>query len=273
MTFFNSEEFFQGRVVIIAPHMDDEILACGGTIAQLPDKNFVYCIYATDGSQSPVPVYSWQGKVTVDLPSIRKQEAQNAMGVLGVPEDNLFFLDFPDRKLKHYRSELSQKLKECIEEINPSLVLIPFCYDRHPDHLVVNNVMGDLRHSGDYHFILLEYFVYYQWRLLPKKDVRKYVHPDQLIQIDISPESLLKQKALESYVSQTTLFFSWQHRPILPKERVEGVSRSAELFLRRDPNLPPSSVFKSLGTWIRIVHSVEPLLKNWKEQVVGIFRV
>jgi hypothetical protein len=31
-------ELFQGTVAIIAPHMNDEILACGGTIARLPHK-------------------------------------------------------------------------------------------------------------------------------------------------------------------------------------------------------------------------------------------
>jgi len=81
MTQFKSSQAFRGGLVIIAPHMDDEILACGGTIAQLPDKHFIHCIYATDGSQSPMPVYPWQGKVTVHLPSIRKQEAQNAMRI------------------------------------------------------------------------------------------------------------------------------------------------------------------------------------------------
>jgi LmbE family N-acetylglucosaminyl deacetylase len=273
MTLFKSSQAFHGDIIIIAPHMDDEILACGGTIAQLPDKHIIYCIYATDGSQSPVPIYAWQGKVTADLPSIRKREAQSAMRVLGIPEENLFFLGLPDRKLRYYQSELSQKLKECLEQINPSLVFIPFRYDRHPDHIAINHVMRDLEHSADYHFDLVEYFVYYQWRLLPGGDVRKYVHRDQLIEIDISAESLLKKKALESYVSQTTVFFPWQHRPILTKKRVEEVSQSAELFLRRDPNLPSSSVFESLGTWIRIVHLVEPLLKNWKEQIVGIFRI
>ena len=30
---------FKGTVLIAAPHMDDEILACGGTIALLPQKH------------------------------------------------------------------------------------------------------------------------------------------------------------------------------------------------------------------------------------------
>src|SRR5687768_9997585 len=112
MTLLKSSQVFLGDIVIIAPHMDDEILACGGTIAQLPDKRRIYCIYATDGSQSPVPVYSWQGKVTVDLPAVRKQEAQNAMRVLGIPAENLLFLGLPDRKLRSHKRELSQRLKK-----------------------------------------------------------------------------------------------------------------------------------------------------------------
>lgn len=264
---------FQGNTIIIAPHMDDEVLACGGMIAQFPDKHCLYCIYVTDGSRSPVPTYPWQGKVSLDLSSVRKEEAQKAMSVLGIPEENLFFLDLPDTQLRHHKQELSERLKECLEQMNPSLVLIPFRYDRHPDHIAVNHVISNLKDSGNYPFDLIEYFVYYRWRLLPGKDIRKFVHSEHLIEIDILPQAYQKKKALQTYLSQTKRFFPWQDRPILQEERVEEVSRSAEIFLRYDPNLPAVSIFRSLRMWIRIGHWLEPMLKSWKEHLVGFFRL
>jgi hypothetical protein len=37
-----------GKIAIVAPHMDDEALACGGLIAKLPHKDYVHIIYATE---------------------------------------------------------------------------------------------------------------------------------------------------------------------------------------------------------------------------------
>ena len=47
---------FAGTVLVVAPHMDDEALACGGLLAQLPDPTRIHVVYATDGTQSPAPV-------------------------------------------------------------------------------------------------------------------------------------------------------------------------------------------------------------------------
>ena len=80
---------FSGIIVIVAPHMDDESLACGGLIAKLPDKNRIHILYCTDGIRSPAPIIPGQGKFSPDLGKIRVQEATEAMRLLGVPEENL----------------------------------------------------------------------------------------------------------------------------------------------------------------------------------------
>ena len=45
-----------GTILIVAPHMDDEALACGGLIAKLPQKDRIHILYATDGMKSPAPI-------------------------------------------------------------------------------------------------------------------------------------------------------------------------------------------------------------------------
>ncbi|HSG43881.1 MAG TPA: PIG-L family deacetylase, partial [Anaerolineales bacterium] len=67
-----------GTIVIVAPHMDDEALACGGLIAKLPDKQRIHLIYATDGMKSPAPIMAGD-KITHDLGEIRKNESTRAM--------------------------------------------------------------------------------------------------------------------------------------------------------------------------------------------------
>jgi LmbE family N-acetylglucosaminyl deacetylase len=264
---------FDGTVVIAAPHMDDEVLACGGTIARLPDKEQIHCVYATDGSKSPVPILRWLGSTVSDLVDIRMREAKRAMAILGVPEKNLHFLQFPDGRLHQYMPELIESLGDLLRRLHPRRVLMPFRYDRHPDHLALNRgVMGAAKGLST-RLELFEYFVYYRWFLLPRNDVRKFIRPEQLLMVDIRMHAGQKRQALECYESQTTLFSPWQDRPIIPEQRLSEVSRSPEWFLRYDPLFPLSKVFTQAAPWIRLVHWLEPVLKEQKERLRALTRL
>jgi LmbE family N-acetylglucosaminyl deacetylase len=93
-------EAFQGTVLIVAPHMDDEALACGGLIARLSMKERIHIIYATDGMKSPAPVLPRFDSISPELGEARVQESIQAMKFLGVPEENLHFLRLPEAGLK-----------------------------------------------------------------------------------------------------------------------------------------------------------------------------
>jgi LmbE family N-acetylglucosaminyl deacetylase len=271
--FVDPNEIFKGVILIVAPHMDDEVLACGGTIAQLPDKKRIHVIYATDGSKSPVPMFPWLGSISPDLTLIRMGEARTALGMLGIPEGNIHFLGFSDGRLGYYLNELSQSLAEFIKRLKPVHVLIPFRYDRHPDHLTLNCATTKALKSANYQAKVAEYFIYYRWRLLSGGDIRKFIWPDHLLKIDIRAQAAQKKKALNCFKSQTTLFFDWQDRPILPKQRLDEVSQSPECFLRYDPAFPDATIFASSRTWIRLIHRVEPSLKKSKDQVSTLLRM
>jgi hypothetical protein len=74
-----------GVILVIAPHMDDEMLACGATLAALPDKQSVHIIYATDGARSPVPNLPWETQDNPALVAVRMTEAERALAALGIP--------------------------------------------------------------------------------------------------------------------------------------------------------------------------------------------
>ncbi len=261
---------FPGTLVIAVPHMDDEALALGGTIARLPEKSRVHVVYATDGSMSPVPMFRWMGAPSADLPQIREAEAKAAMRVLDVPEENLHFLRYPDGALKRHVRELSRSLAAHIDRLEPSHVFIPFRYDRHPDHLALHRAGLSAVASLDTSARVVEYFVYYRWRLIPGGDVRSLVRPERRVQVGIRSFSEQKRRALECYVSQTTRYFGWQDRPILPAARLEEVSRAPEIFLLRDPDVPGTAVFSRLRFWIPVAHRLEPTLKKWKDRCLHL---
>jgi LmbE family N-acetylglucosaminyl deacetylase len=261
---------FSGCILLTVPHMDDGVLGCGGTLAMLPDKSNVHVVYATDGRGSPVSALSWENAGNPDLNPIRQGEAIEAMTCLGVSLPNIHFLDLPDGNLRQHTATLYTQLTRLIGTIAPDHVLTPFRYDRHPDHLALNEVVTDLcRH---FTLPLTEYFVYHHWRLLPKGDIRAYIHPNHLQIVDTMPTAPLKRAALDCFTSQTTRFFHWQTRPNLTPHLLDAVSYAPEQFLRHDPKYPDKTIFTHVTWWIPVAHTLEPRLKKWKDEAVGLIK-
>lgn len=113
------------RALVIAPHADDEILGCGGTIARLVDSGrHVEVVVATRGH----PPRFAQAQVD----QVR-DEARKAHDVLGVARTH--FLDFPAAGLDQVpRAELNAGIAAVVEACRPDTLFIPFVADLHFDH-------------------------------------------------------------------------------------------------------------------------------------------
>ena len=138
LTSVDPENIIQGLVVFLAPHMDDEILACGGTIAALSQRNHIHIVYATDGSRSPVPMFPWVSSKASELAAIRAEEARQALALYDIPDDNITFLGLSDGRLNRHFNLLTHQLSGIFKALEPSWVMIPFRFDRHPDHVALN---------------------------------------------------------------------------------------------------------------------------------------
>jgi LmbE family N-acetylglucosaminyl deacetylase len=270
--FVEPAERFPGTIMIIAPHMDDEVLACGGTIAMLPQPERIHVVYATDGMKSPSPIVPGVDSITPDLGELRMKESKAAIKQLGVPEENAHFLCLPEAELKKHVPALRNSLQELIDRVQPAHILMPFRYDRHLDHLAINHVITALHRQGRCRAALTEYFVYYRWRLLPARDVRRYIQPQHLFKVDTKRVANQKRLALDCFKSQTTIFYPWQTRPILTSILLDEESYNPELFLQYDPAAPGAAVFARAILWIRVVHRLEPFLQRWKYRLGALWR-
>jgi LmbE family N-acetylglucosaminyl deacetylase len=261
-----------GTVLITVPHMDDCVLACGSTLAKLLDKTNVQVVYASDGMASPAPVFPWRDKISADLGQARMEEARRALSILGVPGQNIHFLGLPDGKLGHHQKELKSELLALVGQLQPHQILMPFRFDRHPDHLAVNHVLTEAYDAGILRAKLIEYFVYYQWRLLQTEDVRHYIRPDLLLKVEPGEAAVQKRAALDCFESQTTVYYPWQTRPNLTPAVLDEISLAPELFLAYDPKLPGAAIFTSTIAWIRVAHRLEPFIKKQKDLAVAMWR-
>ncbi len=260
-------QLLTGKIVIVAPHMDDEALACGGLIAKLPHKDGVHIIYATDGMKSPAPIIPGRDKISPDLGKTRMQESIEAMKLLGVPEHNLHFLCLPEARLKKHLSSLRNLLRNKIRTIAPKQIFVPFRYDRHPDHLAVNHAIVSDFQQGDTQPQLIEYFVYYRWRLMSKRDIRRYIRPQFLFKLEIGDVAQQKRQALDCFTSQTTIYYPWQTRPILTSILLDEECQNPEFFLISNDSSAGAAVFSNSVLWIHLVHRLEPFLQRWKYRI------
>jgi LmbE family N-acetylglucosaminyl deacetylase len=265
-------QLFSGIIVIVAPHMDDEALACGGLIAKLPDKNRIHIIYATDGMKSPAPIIPGRDEISPDLGKVRMNESTQAMKLLGVPEQNLHFLCLPEAQLREIRAALQKALREKLKKLAPQHILVPFRYDRHLDHLAVNHIVVSAIEQGIVKAQLIEYFVYYRWRLLPKGDIRKYIKPQFLFTLDISDVAKQKRDSLDCFASQTTIYYPWQTRPILTPVLLDEECQNPEYFLISNASLSGTAVFSNSVPWIRLAHRLEPILLRWKYLTLSMLK-
>ena len=273
MNYPEPTKIFEGVILVIAPHMDDEMLACGATMAALPAKRLINGIYATDGARSPVPDLPWGTRANPELVSVRTAEARHALDTLGIPAGNATFLGLPDGNLKARENELTDMLTTHIRRVQPDHVFAPFRLDRHPDHLAVHRATVRALQSEYSKATLNEYFVYFRWRLLPGGDIRKVIRHDLQVCIPVSVHAEEKRRALACYASQTTQYFEWQTRPILAPGNVDEVCSTPECFLQTAPGTRNSQIFTRWPRWIPCAHVLEPRLKRIKESGKSIVRL
>jgi LmbE family N-acetylglucosaminyl deacetylase len=254
-----------GRVLVLAPHMDDELLGCGATLAQLTDLKRVHVAYVTDGAASSSPPPAFAAAARAELPGVRTEEARAAMEVLGVPAANLWFLDLPDGELGREGIPLFERLRELIVALEPDHLFVPFRFDRHPDHLAVNRAARRIVREAQTPIEVLEYFVYSRTRLLKRGDLRAYLRPGIVAAVEPRRAGLLKRRALECYRTQVACYFPWQWRPILTATLLEQNCAEPEIFVRTGRADEDRELFDVPLWLVRTVHAVEPRLKGWKD--------
>lgn len=114
-----------GTALVVAPHPDDEVCACGGVVLlhrQHADR--VLVAYVTDGRRST----AW-GLVPEEMAERRRLEAEAAAQALDVEARWLGLAegDWPTETLVTH-------LESLLRELEPDWVYVPSCVDYHPEH-------------------------------------------------------------------------------------------------------------------------------------------
>lgn len=176
------------RILVFAPHNDDEVLGVGGTIAKhVQNGDEVYICEVTKSSSE-------------EKLKIIRDEAAKAHAVLGIKET--FFLDFPVVKLNEIPiAELNSEFVSVVNIVKPNIAFIPHKGDMHKDHFVVSHcAMVAMRPIGQH--IVKEIYAYEtlsetEWNI---PSVENAFIPN--VWVDISGYIQTKLKAMNCYKSQ-----------------------------------------------------------------------
>ena len=178
------------RLLVLAPHMDDETIGCGGTLARhVRAGATARVVFLTDGRAGSGALGKLSGAARraaeTELVATRKAEAHLALQILGIAACS--FLDAQDGMLADDRN-VAAGLREILADERPELVYVPHFLEQHPDHCAANQVLFEALRGLSLNAQVLAYEV---WTPLL---------PNCLVKIDEVLE--LKRHALSQYRSQ-----------------------------------------------------------------------
>jgi LmbE family N-acetylglucosaminyl deacetylase len=116
------------KILIFAPHPDDEVLGCGGTILKHSRKGDKVYLCVITKAYTP----EWSKEFIENRP----KEVAEVARILGIRKT--FFLDFPTAKLDTIsQKELNASILKVIGEVGPEIIFLPHGGDIHKDHRLV----------------------------------------------------------------------------------------------------------------------------------------
>jgi len=216
------------RILIIAPHIDDEVISSGGLIQQARSVGSrVKVVYMTNGDNNLFSIIGEDKSLKISPPEFvslgeeRMQEGIQATKVLGLTKDDLIFLGYPDYGLssmldKFYSipylsrgtkfdynpyhgtykkgqlytgANIVSDLEEIITNFNPNIVIVSHPRDKNPDHWATFRFSKKTLADKNFQGKVFAYLVHYKM-YPPDKNPNEFLYP---------PKKLFSQKGWVSF--------------------------------------------------------------------------
>jgi LmbE family N-acetylglucosaminyl deacetylase len=245
------------RILVLAPHPDDEIVACGiaARRARLAGAR-IFVLFLTTGVPERETLWPWQRGGHAARVARRREEARTATGLIGEP---IGFLDYPSRQLRHHLAAAAIETGRMIAECGADELWVPAFEGAHQDHDAANALAAQFCD-------LLPVYEFAAYNLAGGR-VRSNQFPDRR-EDDRSfeltaDEVAMKQRALACYASERGNLKhigakqeSW--RP-LPRHDYGAPPHPGRLFRERfhwvpfrHPRIdfePSAAVYAEIGRW------------------------
>jgi LmbE family N-acetylglucosaminyl deacetylase len=132
------------RILVLAPHPDDEIVACGIAARRARAEGArVSVLYLTTGIPPRELLWRWQRPGYEARVARRRGEAMAALGLLGLEAAG--FGDVPSRRLIAHREEAAAALDRALSETGAGELWVPAFEGAHQDHDAANALTAGFR--------------------------------------------------------------------------------------------------------------------------------
>jgi LmbE family N-acetylglucosaminyl deacetylase len=238
------------RLLVLAPHCDDETLGAGGLIMAAHRRGMeIRVIIATNGDGYRFATMEEFRRAFphhqdfINIGTLRQQESLSALQLLRVPSDHVYFLSYPDRGTPALWNDhwlAADPYRSPYSGANQS----PYPITYNPDSMYAGeDLLADLRS-------ILEAY---------RPDLIVYPHPD-----DVHPDhwglSVFTRLALalmqrDNPGYQPDAYAYLVHRPDFP---------SPKGLLPEESLLPPAALFNLNPHWFRLEMSQEDTTLKWE---------
>jgi LmbE family N-acetylglucosaminyl deacetylase len=136
------------RVLVVAPHPDDEAIGAGGLIQRAIARGGDVCaVFITAGESNPWPqrYVNRRWRITPaqreEWGELRCTEARQSLATLGARSDCSIFLGYPDQQISTLartgNETLADTLRAIMRDYQPTILIAPSAQDLHADHRAV----------------------------------------------------------------------------------------------------------------------------------------
>jgi len=128
------------KVLAVGAHPDDVELGLGGTIARHRDEgDEVFVLVLSRGEKgvgdATIGLAGLSEREKLEIKGrIREKETKNALKILGIKEDYVKVLGFPDSGIQATEETLG-KVSQLVKDVSPDIVYTHFPRDLHSDHV------------------------------------------------------------------------------------------------------------------------------------------
>jgi LmbE family N-acetylglucosaminyl deacetylase len=193
-----TEKVHAASALVVAPHYDDEVLGCGGLVAQLTAAGAAVRVLFLSDSGGGRTIEPEVANARDTYRQRRREESARAAEALGIAGSD--HLGLPDGELAERLAEMAARLSRALLTLRPEILLVPSPLEVSRDHraafAAVHQLLGGLRsrsegESKETPWTDLRILLY---------EVNHPGHPDLLV--DVTAEGPRLEAAMACYASQ-----------------------------------------------------------------------
>jgi LmbE family N-acetylglucosaminyl deacetylase len=219
------------RMIVFGCHPNDETWGCGGTIIKKIHQGYeAFIVVMTDGRN----LFRILLGIDVDptpeeVKKIRREEVIRATNILGVPKENLLFLDFEDAALEKHEKEAEGRVIEIIEKYHPVEVYFTHMNDGNPDHRALNRIVRRCLQKSGPTPMKYQYSIKHKYaRVGPLLERFLSLFRRNMLEVDISEFIDLKEKASKEFKTEVSIISNKQVKPL--EDNIERYLKNKETF-------------------------------------------